>query len=114
MARDRAADHGITGPEQRGQAQQQVRLVGEPVIRWRGAGDMFGGSHCGPGFLNRARPARLPKSRAGGQLPGSLRDTDLWHASMAPMHCLHARVRNARARGGQTVTLGTSINIARM
>ena len=38
MSDDEAAEHGIAGPEQRGQRQQQIRLVGQPAADAGGRG----------------------------------------------------------------------------
>ncbi len=52
MAGGIAPEHDIAGPEQRGQAEQQIRLIAEPSDgtgggwRWRGNGHCFGDDLC--------------------------------------------------------------------
>ena len=69
MAGDVAREHDIAGPEQRGQAQQQIGLVVEPPDRiggrrrWRGNRHRFGRSCAGftPRDKCRARNATMPE-----------------------------------------------------
>src|SRR5205823_5131780 len=74
----KAADHGVARPAQRGNGQQQIRLVRDPVPAGAGARAlMLGGRHgvlaIGPRFTDAV--AR-PDLTTGPVLPGSLKDTD--------------------------------------
>ena len=53
MSDNEASEHGIAGPEQRGERQQQIRLVGQPAAD-------AGGSGCG-----RARHGGIPRVALG-------------------------------------------------
>ena len=83
------ADDGVAGPAQRGDAEQQIGLVGEPVAGRGGAGRRSEADMSRrPVHGAAARPASAPGRKCD---PARLTDTDFRRASMAQMHRDHAR-----------------------
>src|SRR5207237_412250 len=110
MSSRKAANHRVAGPAQRGNGQQQIRLVRDPVPEGAGATALIlGGGHgvlaIGLRFTDAVAP---PDLTTGPVLPGSPKDTDfdlVSTAQDASRPCTGPPVRprpwtNKKPRGG--------------
>ena len=89
MPGGKPADDGVAGPAQRGDAEQQIGLVGDPVAGRGGA--RWSEADIRARFLARfMTPRPAWRARRAGMLPGRLTDTDFLRASMGRMHRDHA------------------------
>src|SRR5215475_12924169 len=102
MSGGETSDDGVAGPAQRGDAEQEVGLAGDPVARSRRTRGLVGGGHfriqlgnIGSGGFNTPWSVRVVWSR-NGFMPARFTDTDFSQGSMgrdASRPCVKARFR---------------------
>ncbi|OIQ66071.1 hypothetical protein GALL_523640 [mine drainage metagenome] len=120
MAGGEATDDGIAGPAQRGDREQQIRLIGEPAAWRSGIGGLIGNRHAAAvlGLVHDAAARPGVRHPAGIFLPGCFTDTDFHDGSMAkdasrpcagPANPRARRKRTQGTSGGGARTHGAAV-----